>query len=105
MILIAIGILAATLLTLFFSTLAYALRDYSRANLEDYLEKYGRLDLLEKTVDCSRELIFITAVCRLIANVMIVVFSLRFFEYITYRNSTRYLGAIILSTAITMIFS
>ncbi|HEV8378671.1 MAG TPA: hemolysin family protein [Tepidisphaeraceae bacterium] len=105
MILILAGILLSTLLTLFFSTLVYALRDYSRAKLEDYLAKYGRSELLEKTVDCSRELIFITAVCRLVANVFIVAFSLRLFEYITFRISSRYLGAIIVSTLLTFIFS
>ena len=83
MILILAGILLATLLSLFFSTLAYALRDYSRAKLEDYLAKFGRSELLDRTVECSRELIFITGVCRVIANMLIVVFSFRLFELIT----------------------
>jgi len=105
MILILIGILLATLLTLFFSTLAYALRDYSRAKLEEYLARFGRSELLEKTVDCSRDLIFITGVCRVIANMLIVVFSLRLFEYLTTAAHNRYLGALITSTILTFLFS
>ena len=105
MILILTGILLATLLTLFFSTLAYALRDYSRAKLEDYLARFGRSELLEKTVECSRELIFITGVCRVIANILIVVFCLRFFEDITTAPHSRYLSALITSTILTFLFS
>src|SRR5438093_2043399 len=100
MILILAGILLSTLLTLFFSTLAYALRDYSRAKLEDYLARFGRSELLDKTVECSRELIFITGVCRVIANILIVVFSLKLFEDIITRGSSHYLGALITSTII-----
>src|SRR5687767_529087 len=105
MILILTGILLSTLLTIFFSTLTYALRDYSRAKLEDYLAKYNRTDLLDKTVECSRDLIFITAVCRLIANTFVVIFSLRLFEEITATAGARYVSAIVFSTVITLLFS
>lgn len=105
MILILAGILLSTLLSLFFSTLAYALRDYSRAKLEDYLAKFGRSELLDKTVECSRELIFITGVCRVVANMLIVVFTFRLFEDISTVVHRRYLGTIITSTIITFLFS
>jgi len=105
MILILAGILLTTLLSLFFSTLAYALRDYSRARLEEYLARFGRSELLDKTVECSRELIFITGVCRVIANMLLVVFSFRLFEYITAADHNRYLGTIITSTVLTFFFS
>jgi len=105
MILILAGILLSALLSLFFSTLAYALRDYSRAKLEDYLAKFGRSELLDKTVECSRELIFITGVCRVVANMLIVVFTFRLFEDISTVVHRRYLGTIITSTIITFLFS
>src|SRR3989442_1024943 len=105
MILILTGILLATLLTLFFSTLAYALRDYSRAKLEDYLARFGRSELLEKTVECSRELIFITGVCRVIANTLIVFFCLRFFEATPTPPHSRYLSALIPPTILPFLFS
>jgi len=105
MILIIAGILLSTLLSLFFSTLAYALRDYSRAKLEDYLAKFGRSELLDKTVECSRELIFITGVCRVVANMLIVVFTFRLFEDISTVVHRRYLGTIITSTIVTFLFS
>src|SRR5437016_1853756 len=105
MILILIGILLATLLSLFFSTLAYALRDYSRAKLEEYLARFGRSEMLERTVDCSRELIFITGVSRVIANILIVVFCFRLFDEITTAAHNRYLGALIVSIIINFLFS
>src|SRR4051812_4806208 len=105
MILILAGILLATLLTLFFSTLAYALRDYSRARLEEYLARFGRSEMLEKTVDCSRELIFITGMCRVVANILIVVFCFKLFEELTTRSHNLYLGALITSVVISFFFS
>lgn len=105
MILIVAGILLATLLTLFFSTLAYALRDYSRARLEGYLARFGRSDMLDRTVDCSRELIFITGVCRVIANILIVVFSFKLFQDLTTASHNLYLGTLITATAVTFLFS
>jgi putative hemolysin len=105
MILVLIGIILACLLTLFFSTMTYALRDYSRAKLEEFLAKYGRTDFLDKTVECSRELLFVTAVCRLVANILLVAFSLWLFDAISTRRATRYFSAIALSTILTLLFS
>src|SRR5437763_227313 len=105
MILILAGIFLATLLTVFFSTLAYALRDYSRAKLEDYLAKFGRSEMLDKTVDCSRELIFICGVCRVVANMAVVIFCFKLFEDITAAAAHRYLGTILTSTVLTLLFS
>src|SRR3954470_19159923 len=105
MILILAGILLTTLLSMFFSTLAYALRDYSRAKLEDYLARFGRSELLQRTVDCSRELIFITGVCRVTARKLIVVISFKLFQDITAADHNRYLGTIVTSTILTFFFS
>ena len=49
--------------------------------------------------------IFITGVCRVIANMLLVVFSFRLFEYITAADHNRYLGTIITSTVLTFFFS
>lgn len=58
--------------SLAFSTLTYALRDLSRVRLGDYLQRHNRSRWLEKIVDHTADLIFITAVLRMLANTLIV---------------------------------
>lgn len=80
MIPLILGLLAVALLSLFFSTLTFALRDFSRARLEDYLARRGRQQWLQPTVDRRADLIFLTGTARLLANIFIVIGSLRLFE-------------------------
>src|SRR5881392_1639629 len=76
MVWLILGIAVASLLSLFFSTLTYSLRDYSRPQLLDYLERHGKAKWAERTVERSNDLIITTAVGRLIANLLILVFVL-----------------------------
>jgi magnesium and cobalt exporter, CNNM family len=71
-----LGILVATGLSLFFSTLTYSLRDFSRAKLEDYLERHHKYEWLDKTSERTSDLIFTTAIGRMIANLLILIFVL-----------------------------
>lgn len=71
-----IGAFCASALTLLFSTLTYALRDFSRARLESQLERRGRSAWLEVFVDRTNDLIFSTAVGRLFSNLLILIFVL-----------------------------
>src|SRR5438067_9240614 len=71
-----LGIFVAALLSLFFSTLTYSLRDYSRPQLADYLERHGKPTWTECTFDRTNDLIVTTAVGRLITNLLILVFVL-----------------------------
>jgi CBS domain containing-hemolysin-like protein len=73
------GLLAAALMALFFSTLAFGLRDFSRGRLAQSLARFGRADLLERTIEEARDLIFVTSVIRLFANIMVLVCVLRVF--------------------------
>src|SRR5439155_22570632 len=76
MIWLILGILVAALLSLFFSTLTYSLRDYSRPQLTDYLERNGKSAWAERTIDLNNDLIVNTAIGRLVANLLILVFVL-----------------------------
>jgi putative hemolysin len=66
--------------SLFFSILSYALRDFSRARLGDYLDLHGKSRLLEPLMEHSHDLIFVTAMARLVFNVVILLCMLRVFQ-------------------------
>lgn len=65
------AMLVAAAGSLIFSTLTYSLRDMSRARLADYLERRHRSHLLEPTIEHLNELIFVTAVARMLANTLV----------------------------------
>jgi putative hemolysin len=73
------GLLAAAVAAVFFSTLSYALRDYSRSRLAERLDRYGRGGpvALDWVSDHARDLIFVTAVARMTANLLMYVCVLR----------------------------
>ncbi|HSU68689.1 MAG TPA: hypothetical protein VLJ39_17540, partial [Tepidisphaeraceae bacterium] len=62
----AAAILIAAFGTLVFSTLTYSLRDLSRSRLADYLERHHRSHLLDPTIEHVNELVYVTAVGRLL---------------------------------------
>lgn len=68
-----IGAFCASVVTMLFSTLTYALRDFSRARLTDALERRGRPDWAKPFVDSTDDFIFTTAVARLGANMMLLI--------------------------------
>ena len=74
---------AAAVLSLFFSTLTYSLREFSRARLETALERAGKLDYLERTVDHASDLVFVTAVGRLFSNILILIAVLHLLDQAT----------------------
>src|SRR4051794_12804079 len=75
------GVVVASLLSLFFSTLTYSLRDFSRVRLEEFLEKRGQLKWLQPTIDHANELIYVTALCRLLANTCVLIAFLLAFRF------------------------
>src|SRR5690349_10677786 len=101
MVWLILGIVVASLLSLFFSTLTYSLRDYSRPQLIDYLERHGKASWAECTIERSNDLIVTTAVGRLTANLLILVFVLHTLVDLGWRPWPRYAMA----TAITGLIS
>jgi putative hemolysin len=94
--LILTGLLGAAVASLLFSTLTYSLRELSRVRLADYLARRGRQDRLEPTMQHLGDLVFVTAVGRLFANLFIVLLALWLLDTTGYRPAARYaLAAVI----------
>ena len=91
--------------SLLFSTLTYALRDFSRARLADQLEKSGKGEYLQPTLDHANDLIFVTAVGRLISNVLVLIGVLRSFHGSGYGIGVQYLFSVVITLLITLFCS
>jgi CBS domain containing-hemolysin-like protein len=91
--------------SLFFSTLTYCLRDFSRVRLADYLDSKGRYQLLETTLKHVNDFIFVTALLRLVANVAVLLCLLRAFDTAHLGRWPQYLLAAGVTLAITLFCS
>jgi len=91
--------------SLIFSTLTYSVRDLSRPRLADYLERHGRLHLLDGIVEHFSDLIFVTAVGRLLANTLIVLCSVWICQQTVSRMLFRDPLIFILAAGVTLFFS
>jgi CBS domain containing-hemolysin-like protein len=101
-----LAMLVAAVGTLVFSTLTYSLRDLSRTRLADYLERHHRAHLLEPIVEHVNELIFVTAVGRLLANTLIALASVWIFQHLIPTGMVaRDLAIFGLATVVTLFFS
>jgi CBS domain containing-hemolysin-like protein len=75
------AIAAAALASLLVSTLTYALRDFSRPRLEEYLQARGGAEWYERTIAVHQDLIFVTATVRLLANIFVLLGVLHLLTY------------------------
>ncbi|HMB94668.1 MAG TPA: hemolysin family protein, partial [Tepidisphaeraceae bacterium] len=100
-------VIVASLMSLFFSTLTYSLRDFSRAKLEEYLANHKKSEWFEKTLAVQSDLIFVTAICRLLANILVLIGIMHFLRTQTHVWSDwlQYLLAIIMTGLITLLSS
>lgn len=103
--LILVGLLVAAATSLLFSTLTYALRDVSRVRLAEKLERRNLQDRLEPTMRHVGDLIFVTAVGRLFANLFTVLFALGLLDTTSYRPAARYALAAVVAGIIHLFFS
>lgn len=99
------GVMLAATLSLLFSTLTYALRDFSRPRLSEYLQRVGRSEYFEPTVRLHEDLVFVTAVCRLLANILILIGILHLLGRYRLSEWAVYLVAVLLTGLITMFCS
>jgi CBS domain containing-hemolysin-like protein len=99
------GIIAAVLLSLLFSTLTYSLREVSRVRLGEFLEERGSPQWLEPTMDHLADLIFVTAIGRLVANMLILIGVLIAFDVTGISLVGRYLLAVVVTGVVTLICS
>ena len=100
-----VAVFVATVLALFFSAATYALRDFSRAKLTDLLEKAGRPAYAQPTIDHANDLIFVTAVGRLLANILVLVGVLRLMHDRGMPLGLQYLLAVLITAGIHLLFS
>ncbi len=104
---LAAGVLvAAAAGAIFFATLSYALRDFSRARLAERLDRYGRGTIALDWVSANaRDLIFVTAVARMTANITMYVCVLRLTAFTGEALSVQYAMSILAAAVITLFAS
>ncbi len=102
---IIIAAASAALASLFFSTLSYALRDFSRPRLEEQMQRFGNASLFDKTADQAADLIFVTAAARLLANVLVLISVLWAFHDTTLHWGVQYILAVLVTVTITVLLS
>ena len=102
----AMALIFAAVGTLVFSTLTYALRDLSRTRLADYLDRHDRSRLLDPTIEHLSELVYVTAVGRLLANTLIALSSVWIFQKLIPRGMVvRDVGIFCTAAVVTLVFS
>jgi CBS domain containing-hemolysin-like protein len=99
------GAFVASALTLLFSTLTYALRDFSRTRLTEALERRNQVDRADQLVEHSNDLIFTTAVGRLFSNLLLLIFILELAHNPTWPKWAHYLLAVLATGLIAMFCS
>lgn len=91
--------------SLIFSTLTYSLRDMSRARLAYFLQRRRRSHLLEPTIEHLNELIFVTAVARMLANTLIALASVWICQATMPELALRDVAIFFLAAIVTLFFS
>ncbi len=103
---LTLGVLVtAAVLSLIFSTLTYSLREMSRGRLTDAMEKRGLSDRIESTLDRINDFVFVTAVFRLLSNILILVAVLHLLRLAGFSEPAQYALAILISGIISLFVS
>jgi Mg2+/Co2+ transporter CorB len=104
--LLGIALVLAALASLYFSTVTYSLRDFSRTKLEAELERRKRDHWLEPDRRATRTIWWsYTAVFRLIANTLILILVLRLFYDTGWSLKVQYLCAMLVAGVISLFCS
>lgn len=101
-----IAVIAASLIaSLMLATLTYALRDFSRARLEDALERRNRLHLLDPITEHAGELAFLTALFRLVLNLIVLLSILHLTTTFVSGVWNQYLVALGITAVVSTLFA
>ena len=101
-----VGALAGSALgSLIFSTLTYSLRELSRGRLNDALERRGMESWLRPTLENQPDLVFVTAVWRLLFNTAILLCVMELAESFGRSPAVSYTLAVVLATLVTLLSS
>ena len=99
-------ILVASGLSLVFSSLTFALRDFSRPKLAEKLKALDNSAWFEPTVEQSGELTFVTAIGRLFANLFVFIGMLHLCRVCGVENEwVRYGVAVVVTSVLTLFVS
>jgi putative hemolysin len=101
---LAIVVLAAVA-SLYFSTIALALRDFSRSRLADYLGKHDGDKWFEVLTERTEQCAFSAAVCALLANIIIWISLLAAFEASGMGMAGPYGLALVLGSVLSLMFA
>jgi CBS domain containing-hemolysin-like protein len=104
--LIMLGIASAALVSLVFSSLTYSLRDFSRVQLAERLERRGLSRYFDPTIANASDLILVTAVFRLLGNLLVLIGWLRLLHETGLHIGLQYalgsLGALLLTLFVSV---
>jgi putative hemolysin len=99
------GVVLASLLSFFFSSLTYSLREFSRTRFAEFLGKRDADKWYEPIIENVSDLTFLTAVLRQLANIMIWVLVFASFEQTSYSAPVRYTMTVIVAAVIAVFFA
>jgi putative hemolysin len=99
------GVVVASLLSLFFSSLTYAMREFSRPKLAEYLGRHDADRWFETITEHASDLLFISAVGRQFSNIMMFVLVFGAFEQTSLNAVVRYGMTVVLSAIIAVFCS
>lgn len=90
---------------LYFSTLNYALRDFSRSKLADYLGRHNGDQWFESLTERTDQFVFVTAAFRQLANLVIFISLFAFFDTTDWSWAARYAASAGCTALVGLIFS
>ena len=96
------GVVLASVLSFFFSTMTYSLREFSHARLAEYLGRRDADRWYETITESTPDLIFLSAVFRQFSNIMIWVLVFASFEQTAYSPLIRYAMTVIVAGVIAI---
>lgn len=99
------GVVVAAVLSLVFSTLTYSLREFSRARLTEAMERRGLSDWIDLTLDRISDFVFVTAVLRLLSNILVLIAVLHLLHLAGFTELAQYALAVLIAGIITMFIS
>src|SRR5687768_7558872 len=100
------GLVGASALSLIFSTLTYSLREFSRPRLIDALEKRGlSKERVDAILDRIRDYVFVTAIFRLLSNILILIAVLHLLHLAGFGEAAQYALSILVAAIISLFVS
>jgi len=98
-------VVLAAVASLYFSTLALALRDFSKSKLADYLGQHDGDKWFEVLTEKTEQCAFSAAVCALLANIVIWISLLAAFEASGMGMAGPYGAALVLGSVLSLLFA